>query len=72
MKSLIAAAMPLLAVACAPLPELDGQSDLAAAADPASAVSVQQVGAAVAYMPRRIEEPGDWFQMNIDAGEALQ
>ena len=64
MKLILTAAMPLFAVACAPLPELDVSSGFASAADTSSPVSSMQTGPTVTYRHRPVEEPGDWTVMN--------
>lgn len=64
MKFLFAAAMPLLAVACAPLPPLDTSAGLVTVADTASPVSILQAGPAVTYQSRTVREPGNWTDLN--------
>lgn len=64
MKLILTAAMPLFAVACAPLPELDVSSSFSSPADASSPVSSMETGPSVTYRHRPVEEPGDWTVMN--------
>ncbi|MGZ3218333.1 hypothetical protein [Paracoccus sp. T5] len=72
MKFVFAAAMPLLAVACAPLPPLDTSAGLVSVADTASPVSTLQAGPAVTYRSRTVQEPGNWTQLNDAQGPGVE
>jgi|GEM_PF-2934277 len=64
MKFLFAAALPLVAAACAPLAPLDASSGLVSVADAASPVSTLQGGPAVIYQNRSLQQPGNWTRLN--------
>ncbi|KIX16393.1 MULTISPECIES: hypothetical protein [Paracoccus] len=72
MKFVFAAAMPLLAVACAPLPPLDTSVGLVSVADTASPVSTLQAGPAVTYRSRAVQEPGNWIDLNNAQGPGVE
>jgi hypothetical protein len=72
MKFVFAAAMPLLAVACAPLPPLDTSAGLIGVADATSPVSTLQAGPAVTYRSRSVQEPGNWTDLNNAQGPGVE
>ncbi|WP_282029620.1 hypothetical protein [Paracoccus marcusii] len=72
MKFMFAAAMPLLAVACAPLPPLDTSAGLGGVADATSPVSTLQAGPAVTYRSRSVQEPGNWTDLNNAQGPGVE
>ena len=72
MKFVFAAAMPLLAVACAPLPPLDTSAGLVGVADATSPVSTLQAGSAVTYRSRAVQEPGNWTDLNNAQGPGVE
>ncbi|TJZ89931.1 hypothetical protein FA743_17145 [Paracoccus gahaiensis] len=72
MKFMFAAAMPLLAVACAPLPPLDTSAGLVGVADATSPVSTLQAGPAVTYRNRAVQEPGNWTDLNNAQGPGVE
>lgn len=72
MKVMFAAVMPLLAVACVPLPPLDTSSALVTAADTTSPVSTLQAGPAVTYRSRSVQEPGNWTDLNNAQGPGVE
>ena len=72
MKFVFAAAMPLLAVACAPLPPLETSVGLTTVADTASPVSTLQAGPAVTYRSRSVQEPGNWIDLNNAQGPGVE
>lgn len=72
MKLMFAAAMPLLAVACAPLPTLDTSAGLGGVADATSPVSTLQAGPAVTYRIRSVQEPGNWTDLNNAQGPGVE
>ena len=72
MKLVFAVAMPLLAVACAPLPPLDTSAGLIGVADATSPVSTLQAGPAVTYRSRSVQEPGNWTDLNNAQGPGVE
>jgi hypothetical protein len=72
MKFVFAAAMPLLAVACAPLPPLDTSAGPGGVADATSPVSTLQAGPAVTYRSRSVQEPGNWTDLNNAQGPGVE
>ncbi|QDA36833.1 hypothetical protein E4191_22440 (plasmid) [Paracoccus liaowanqingii] len=72
MKFVFAAAMPLLAVGCAPLPPLDTSAGLVSVADTASPVSTLQAGPAVTYRSRSVQESGNWTDLNNAQGPGVE
>ena len=72
MKLLFAAAMPLVAAACAPLAPLDTSAGLVTVADPASPVSTLQAGPAITYRSRSVQEPGNWTDLNNAQGPGVE
>lgn len=72
MKIQLVALAPLLAAACAPLPELDMTSAFAAASDPAVGTTPAQDGPVISYTPRKIGEPGNWLDLNYEQAEGAE
>lgn len=72
MKFVFAAVMPLLAVACAPLPPLDTSVGLVGVADATSPVSTLQAGPVVTYRSRSVQEPGNWTALNNAQGPGVE
>ena len=64
MKILLAALMPLVAVACTPLAPLPSVSALTAPADAARNAPHARSGPVVAYDAYRVTDPSDWRKVN--------